>query len=224
MTEIPRHPAKFTPAILEVIGPILRKEAYILRRPIDVLDPFAGVGGIHKLGGPMVRTVGIELEPEWAAAHPQTLVGDALDLASHWNEPTFDVICTSCTYGNRMADNHDAKDSSRRNTYKHSLGRDPSPGSSAVMQWGQAYWDFHRAAWVEATRVLLADGLFILNVKDHIRGKQIIPVSEWHLGVLTLLGFRLVRAIRVPVTGNRQGENGDARVPYENVYVLRSKQ
>lgn len=263
----PRHPARWTPAILDAIRPVIRAEQERLARKasaeapaaqaapvrkLEVCDPMAGVGGVHALACDTVTTTGIELEPEWAEAHPDTAVGDALALP--FGQWTFDAIVVSPSYGNRMADSHDAQERCQwckgtgrvldddaidatvapcpkcdgkgvrdhvRNTYRHALGRQLTEGSSSGMPWGQPYREFHRRAWAEAHRVLRSRGLFVLNVKDHVRGKQIEAVSEWHLGAATLAGFRLVEWITVPVHGNGQGENREARVPYENVFVMR---
>lgn len=93
------HPAKFSPSILEVLG-----------RWIEpgwrVLDPFAGTGLIHTIEH--AETWGIELEPEWATMHPRTIVGNALTLP--FPDASFDAIATSPTYGNRMADSHNAQE------------------------------------------------------------------------------------------------------------------
>src|SRR5207302_7210410 len=106
-----RHPAKFSDPLLPVLRALIHPGA-------RVLDPFAGSGRIHEITD---NAVGIEIEPEWADLHPHTHCGNALDLP--FADAVFDVICTSPTYGNRMADHHDAKDDSRRNTYRHALGR-----------------------------------------------------------------------------------------------------
>lgn len=244
-----KHPAKFSAPIVRELRYLVDMESIRAERSLRLLDPFAGVGGIHELASKRVKTVGIELEPEWAEQHPNTRVGNALALPFRRN--SFDVVCTSPCYGNRMADNHDARERCRlcggsgrvetphsftkecekcggtghrnheRNTYKHTLGRDLSPGSAAGLQWGPEYWTFHRRAWEEAWRVLRPSGLFILNIKDHIRNRQVIPASEWHVGVLALLGLQLKRHVMVPVDGLRQGENHEARVPYENIFVFR---
>lgn len=93
------HPAKFSPEILEVLD-----------RWIEpgwrVLDPFAGTGLIHTLD--QAETWGAEIEPEWATMHPRTIVGDALKLP--FADASFDAIATSPTYGNRMADSHNAQE------------------------------------------------------------------------------------------------------------------
>ena len=54
-----------------------------------------------------------------------------------FSDATFDMVVTSPTYGNRMADHHNAKDGRRRITYTHNLGRTLTPGNSGAMQWGE---------------------------------------------------------------------------------------
>ena len=91
MTKI-KHPAKYT----DVLLPIFEE---MLNGCNKVLDPFAGTGKIHSLP---FETVGVEIEPEWAQMSNNTIVGDATDL--QFANCEFDAICTSPTYGNRMAE------------------------------------------------------------------------------------------------------------------------
>ena len=191
---------------------------------VRVLDPMAGIGRVHDLPG---KTVGIELEPEWASQHPETKVGDALHLP--FRPGRFDVICVSPAYGNRFADHHEAKDGSRRRSYRHDLGRMPTEGSSTVLHWGPKYREFHEAAWAEATRVLMPGGLFVLNVSDFVSGSRgrdgddVVLVAEWHLAVLFRLGYRLESATTVATPRMRDGANGDRRVDGELVVALRRR-
>lgn len=120
-----------------------------------------------------------------------------------------------------MADHHDARDGSRRTTYRHLLGRPLSAGNAGAMQWGEPYRELHRRAWGEVRRVLVPDGLFILNAKDHVRGGAPVPVVGWHLETLAGLGFEEVERHEVPTPGNRYGANRSARVAHEVVAVLR---
>ena len=204
------HPATYPKAVLDVIDELLGPARLIL-------DPFAGVGGIHALR-PHRVTIGVELEAEWAAMSLFTIVGDATRLP--FADYQFDAVATSPTYGNRLADGYDGRDGSRRFTYRLALGRELSPGNSGALQWGDAYRVFHRCAWDEARRVLKPDGRFILNVKDHIRGGKRQHVTEWHLDALTTIGFRLVTQREVPVPGIRVGRNADARIGFETVARL----
>jgi SAM-dependent methyltransferase len=210
-----RHPAKFSPAILDAIDDLLGDTARIL-------DPFAGTGRIHQLETPYREITGVELEPEWADMHPNTIVGDALAL--DFADATFDAIATSATYGNRMADHHNARDGSRRNTYRHSLGRELNPNNSGQFHWGEKYREFHVKAWAEAIRVLRPGGRFVLNIKDHYRLSQRQEVSAWHGFELIRQGLALTKAVRVKTPGLRHGANADRRVPHESVFLFMKTQ
>lgn len=205
-----KHPARYSDSILEVIGGWIEPGQ-------RVLDPFAGTGLIHRVRH--ADTWGVELEPEWANLHPRTINGDALRLP--FADGSFDVVATSPTYGNRMADHHEAKDDSRRITYRHYLGRPLHPNNSGQLQWGPKYREFHEQAWREVWRVLRPGGAFILNVKDHIRRGEVVPVCEWHLGACEAIGFTVARLSRPQVSGMRFGENHGARLDAELVAMLR---
>lgn len=183
-----------------------------------LLDPFAGTGKIHLLGNENLRTVGVEIEPEWADLHPQTIVGDALNLP--FAASSFDAIATSPTYGNRMADHHDAKDGSKRNTYKHTLGRNLHPNNSGQLQWGPKYREFHQRAWSEAIRVLKPGGIFILNISNHIRKGEEIDVTDWQ--VRTIQEYIPIKDVRtVGTIRYREGSNSSLRPSHESVVLFR---
>lgn len=182
-----------------------------------LLDPFAGSGRIHELRNDFRHTWGVEIEPEWAAEHPCTIVGNALDLP--FADRTFSAVITSPTYGNRMADHHEARDDSQRYSYKHTLGRMPHPRSSSTMQWGTSYRAFHSVAWHEVYRVLKRRGKFVLNVKDHYRDHKLVRVVAWHERECQRAGFAYLRHIKVPVTTLRHGANRK-RVLYESVMLF----
>ena len=80
--------------------------------PAKILDPFAGTGKITRLHAwlPKAEFYGYEIEPEWAeqarAAGCACTTGDSRQM--HYPDAMFDAICTSPTYGNRMADHHEA--------------------------------------------------------------------------------------------------------------------
>jgi hypothetical protein len=65
--------------------------------------------------------------------------------------------------------------------------------------------------------VLRPGGALILNVKDHIRGSILQPVTNWHAVTLLCLGFVCTARERVRCPGQRHGANGDLRVEFESV-------
>lgn len=243
VTPKPTHCAKFSGPILDTLRVLLRAEARRLDRPIRVLDPFAGVGRVHSLAEPdRIETVGVEIEPEWAACHSRTICADSLgwmrdrepsryeivnaagealdDLVVPFVE--FDAIATSPTYGNRMADSFAAKDDSKRNGYHFALGRRPTVGSSSTLQWGAGYWQFHAEAYRLMLGVVRPGGLLLLNVSDFVRGKALVPAVTWHRGAAWGAGWvederpKLVETSRL-----RFGQNHDARAGTEAILRLR---
>lgn len=105
------HPAKFSRSILVELGRQLELESKRENRPLSIFDPFAGVGRVHELASTTgVTSVGIEIEPGWAANHPDTICGDARDMDTLLAGRIFDAMVTSPCYGNRMADHHKASD------------------------------------------------------------------------------------------------------------------
>tara|TARA_Y100001954_G_C15754373_1_gene575473 strand:+ start:641 stop:1330 length:690 start_codon:yes stop_codon:yes gene_type:complete len=207
------HPAKFTKSLIPLF-------ADLLEGCEKVLDPFAGTGRIHELmdlGD--FRTFGIELEAEWAQMHKRTRIGNALDLP--WRKNHFDGVCTSPTYGNRLADHHNAKDGSVRHSYKHDLGRDLTTENSGQLHWGPKYREFHEAAWREVHRVLKPGGRFVLNLKDHIRKKKLMPVTGWHITFLTkTLDFELHNVLGMGAPALRKGANSLARAGNAEIVFL----
>lgn len=211
-TAVP-HPAPYSAAVLEALGRWTEG-----LRPL--LDPFAGTGRVHDLGG---DTYGVEIEPEWAAMHPRTEVGDACDL--RFPDGFFACVATSPTYGNRFADRHNARDGSLRRGYTHDLRKltgDPdrqlAVTNTGRYQWGTAYQALHKLAWKEVGRVLRPGGRFVLNVSDHYRNGRIVDVCRWHEGTLRAFGFQLEAIELVPTPRLRLGANRH-RVPHEEIQV-----
>lgn len=215
--EGPPHPAPFWTGFLSHFATLLRNHR-------NVLDPMAGIGRLVE-----IRNYGYtgdiylnELEPEWATQAPpgatRITIGDARHLP--YPDGFFSAICTSPTYGNRMADHHRARDKSHRITYTHYLGRPLSPGNTGAMQWGEKYRRVHREIWTECWRVLEPGGILILNISDHYRKGKIIPVTAWHRSVLEELGFRLIREDRFKTPRRRFGANYKLRAEYESVLVF----
>ena len=211
------HPAKFSFPVLVALGEILAARVGETGR---VLDPFAGVGGIHTLKW---DTVGVEIEPEWAAQHEATVVGDLTRLLDLFPGESFDAVVTSPAYGNRMADRYAGDPSgTKRFTYRIALGRPLSGQNSGGMQWGAEYRALHEAVWWQCREVLRPGGWMIVNVSNHIRAGQEQPVVEWHLSTLLALGFLMDEVRPVGTRRMRYGANGRLRVDSEKILVLRA--
>lgn len=134
MTAVPPHPAPFSAEIVPVLADVLverYRRARSLARPIRVLDPFAGIGRIHDLADERVATTGVELLPRYAAAHVDTIVGDATALPAGWTR-TFDAVVTSPCYANRMADHHQARDLCKTCRGSGEVELDGTPTSGTV--------------------------------------------------------------------------------------------
>lgn len=215
----PRHPARYSRELLPVLAEELRGV------PGPVLDPFAGTGErLEELAQalglvPGVDIIGNEIQPRWAAVTPELVrVGNALALPDP--DGFFGAVVTSPTYGNRLADCHNARDGSVRHSYTHDHGEPLHPDNSGTLQWGPRYRDFHVRAWCEVARVLRPGGRFVLNIKDHYRLNELQPVTDWHLAELERLGFVLINRHRVNTRSLRYGSNAALRTADEHVLAL----
>lgn len=206
-----RHPAKYTNCLLPIFSKYLKNDTL-------VLDPFAGTGKLKEI---VPNAVLLEIEPEWAKMNG-AIIADSQYMPLRDN--VFDAVCTSPTYGNRMADHfvdHQPHKNYVRNTYRHCLGRSLNPNNSGRMQWGNKYKELHTAVWKECERVLKKDGLFILNISDHIRAGKRICVSDWHVKTLTSMQFELLESLRVETPRQRMGKNSELRVGCEYVFIFK---
>lgn len=212
-----RHPAQYSDALLPTM-------ARYLRAGWLVLDPFAGVGGLARLGFTGARFVLNEIEGNVIAQAQGKcrVMGNALTLP--FASETFDAVVTSPTYGNRMADHHRARDASKRNTYYHAFGGVMHADNTGLLQFGAAYCERHARAWGEVARVLKHGGLFVLNVSDHIRGGRQVNVSQWHRETLCGMGLTLRASHSIKTPRNRCGANGHLRCECEYVFVFAKAQ
>lgn len=205
----PRHPARFSTALIPILAELVGDSA-------NVLDPFAGTGKLAEISAHGYRGAVYlnEIEEEWAelCRRPGVAAVTTCDARTlPYPDGYFAAVATSPVYGNRLADHHNAKDPSRRRSYTHDLGRPLTPGNAGALQWGDAYRDFHVAAWAEVRRLLRPGGRLVLNVSDHIRGGRVALVTAWHVAALAELDFRLAERVEVPTPRLRYGANADKR-------------
>jgi hypothetical protein len=213
------HPARYSAAILERFEKVINQVCNVAAPTVKVLDPFAGTGKIHELP---FDTTGVEIEPEWGkVVHGRVVVADARSMP--FADGEFDVVATSPTYGNRLADKHNASDPERRRSYTHDLGRTLTEGNTGGLQWGPNYQEAHAAIWTEVRRVMKSGAWLLLNIKDHIRNGEQQPVSHWHTAALVELGFTFWPGYSAGVATQhlRQGSNTEQRAGQELVLVFR---
>ena len=205
------HPAPFNREVIMEIARIIDAHP---DNHLRILDPFAGIGRIHVLpelvATKTLVTAGLEIESEWADWQAATLCVDATDIP--FGDARFDMVITSPTYGNRMADHHDARDGSKRRTYRHGLGEPLHLRNTGRLQWGTEYRVLHEQVWDECVRVLRPGGWMLLNVKDHVRGGRRIPVTAYHIEYLGGAGLNLDTIASVSTASMKHGQNRDARV------------
>lgn len=239
-----KHPAKFSPEVLDVLRSLVRLEARRqgIERP-KLLDSFGGVGRIHQLDD-IARTRAVELRPRWAACHARTRVGDATRLP-HWWTQSFHVWATSPCYGNRLRDHHVANDScktcvgktgvvdpscrvckgrglSSRRSYAHDYGEPfEHEHDGGVLRFGtDAYSSLHERAYQQAHRVVVDGGGALLNVSDFYEQKQLVDAVSWHRAAMRDVGWRYVRTVPVVTKRLLHGANRQ-RAEHEVVLVFR---
>lgn len=219
-TANPQHPAKYTDVLLSAFVKMLAGSNRIL-------DPFGGTGKVFLLNRwyPSAEIHAVEIEPEWAAINPRTTLGNALALP--WKDNYFDAVCTSPTYGNHMADQSTGMTVNSGKTFKYRamIGRKLHQDNSGQLHWNNGYQEFHVKAWLEASRVLRGGGVFVLNIKNHIRKGQEQFVTEWHIETLLSLGYELLEHVKLNVPSMRFGQNSEKRIEFESVikFTLKSK-
>ena len=212
-----KHPCTFPKPVMDVF------QSHVDRQPTPprVLDPFAGIGGVHALAN-CESTAGIEIEPEWASLHPNTACGDSAELLLAVPDDSVDMVVTSPAYGNRMADQYLPKptDVSRRFTYAVSLGRKLTEGNGASKAFGPKYCEIHSSVWEQCARVLKPSGSFLLNVKNFYKAGEVVDVVAWHLAELRSYGLSVVEIVDTDLDGIQFSPNRDRCT--EQVFVLKS--
>lgn len=194
---VPPHPATYPQAVLDIFAEYVDEYDH-------VLDPFGGIGGIHKLQQYVAcRTIAVELEPEWASAHPDTICGDSTALDELLGDEQFDVIATSPAYGNRLADDYRASDPESRRSYAIDLGRSLTEGSGAGLHFDTdgEYEELHTRVWWQCVAHLRPGGRFLLNCKDFQRAGKVMSVTGWHVRKLSDLGLVAVDVRTLPAAG-----------------------
>lgn len=196
----------------------------MLKNRAWIFDPCAGDGTrLKELRDnylPDSFFLGTEIEKEWAEITPSIIMNmDAFDYL-RLTVTRYDAILTSPVFGNRMSDNFNARDASKRITYRHRLGHELSENNSGKLQWGDTYRNFHERLWEECIRVLKPDGIFVLNIKDHIRKGKRILVTDWHIDTLCCLGMFVTEHVKMEVPSMKRGENYDLRIPYESIIAF----
>jgi tRNA G10 N-methylase Trm11 len=212
-----RHPAKYTDSFIGLFAELLNGKK-------RVLDPFAGTGkiGLIKNFGFNGEIYANEIEPEWINKNEYCCDYITNVDAEFLNYPScfFDAICTSPTYGNRMADHHEAKDGTRRNTYTHCIGRQLSYGNTGKMQWGIEYMKKHERIYKHLATLVEEKGIFICNIKNHIRQGKEIDVKSFHENAIINCGFTKKQEIFIETKGNGFGANANKRTNGEYILVF----
>lgn len=223
---IVKHPAKFS-------DPILREMERFLRRqdPGIVLDPMAGSNKLKALDLPGFTLLCSELEWPWcryAGKYRSDLQADATRLPLR--SSSVDYIVTSQTYGNRMADHHTVRSGHTYRTYTHAIRESTGEAdyklhdtNTGQMQWGREYRVTHIKIWREVVRVLRPGGLLLMNISDHVRKGEIIPVSDWHCEILEGLDLQPLETLRVKTPRSKGLANDKLRVSHELIFIMEKR-
>jgi len=222
--DMPRpHHTRYNKAVIDAIVARIGESKRIL-------DPMAGtferIRELEKKELGWHQVYGIELEEEWVSSypHPRFQQGDARDMP--FGDEFFDCIVVSPSYGNRDSDRTgEWWDNADRKTYAAALGRNVSAESLCVPFESDAYKRGHVLAWAECVRVLKVDGLFVINLKNHVKAGVIVPVSQWHRNVLRdTLRMTEIDDTSVPVSGRHSGANAAVRAEsVEKVYFYQKQ-
>lgn len=169
------HPAKFSQPILDAIVGQLADE--MVPPGGTLLDPFAGVGRVHQIADLVgYDSLGVELEPEWAATHERTICGDSTMLATLIGPYAghVDAIVTSpcmeqshrmLTYDMRWVPCGDLEVGDELLAFNEHLG--PGVGTASRRRWERATVVASDPMTVDCVRVILANGDEIVTTPNH---------------------------------------------------------
>jgi tRNA G10 N-methylase Trm11 len=210
-----KHPAKYSDIFIEIFFNYLKNSK-------NVFDPFAGTGKIALIKdfGYKGKIICNEMEPEFINTEYPVDKWYHED-AEFISMDNIDAICTSPTYGNRMADHHNAKDGRKRITYTDCLGKQLKEGNTGKMQYGDQYKQKHINIYKNLLNILNKNGIFILNISNHIRKGIEIDVVSFHKKTMEEIGFLLQEEIQLETKRMRYGKNSELRVKYESILIFK---
>lgn len=243
-----KHPAQFTPAVVDVMVKVLDQH--------DVtglaIDPFAGPGmSLHRFANPDRKIVGIEIEPPWVTA-PEVKQGDATVMKGV-RRNSVSAFLSSWVYGNRFSDSHNAQERCReckgtgkigrkkcskcengrrnhtRRGYTHDIREQTGDETYALHEnnagrmhfRSEQYKDLHRKHAALALEKAKPGGIYVLNVSDFVERGQIVHAATWHLNTMQAAGWLWIDAYAIATPRMRYGANNQLRPENEWVFVFR---
>ena len=212
-----KNPAKFTDSIIDVIASKISEWGGQM-----FLDPFGGSGKVASIKNLIQCEVHCnDIEKGWKEDYPvdKWYNQDAEFLDT--NGILYDAIITSPTYGNRMADHHNAKDGSKRITYTHRYGEKLSEGNTGVMHFGKEYKLKHTNIFRHLIHLIHNNGLVMVNVSNFIRRGEEVDVVGWWKEMLSSLGLVFVEEVLIDTPRMRFGANREKRVNKESLLIYK---
>lgn len=208
-TKFPKYPDAFHRNELELVAKYLRPGALIL-------DPMAGLGGVHYLRHLVdeVKTVGVEIEPEWSS-HPFTICADSTrDLVKLFGVNRFDAIVSVPPIGNYTSK---PSPTPRLSTYRDALGRPLHPRNAARFFFhNDQHKELLADIWRQSVEVLKPGGHVYFLGRSFFRRQRNQDGTMFHLQTLHDLGLweSWVEPVKYGFYG---GLNGHHRV--QNPYL-----